>query len=135
MSFLKCNWNCFFRMNFLVKESFLYKHFENSFANVNVSLHSFWLLFSLKQKNKKAFAKPVGKKKQPTVDHITGDKIPKSFVFSRGKLPGPLKQLELDLRKLMLPYTALKLKVKLYFFSDFDFTSLCLLLVYLSLFR
>lgn len=58
--------------------------------------------------------KPTGKKKQPSVDHITGDKIPKSFVFSRGKLPGPLKQLELDLRKLMLPYTALKLKVKLY---------------------
>lgn len=78
--------------------------------------------------------KPFGKKKQPTVDHITGDKVPKSFVFSRGKLPGPLKQLELDLRKLMLPYTALKLKVKLYLFSDFDFTSLCVVLVYLSSF-
>ncbi|XP_031277661.1 peter Pan-like protein [Pistacia vera] len=65
-----------------------------------------------RNKNKKAFVKPVGKKKQPTVDHITGDKIPKSFVFSRGKLPGPLKQLELDIRKLMLPYTALKLKEK-----------------------
>lgn len=51
------------------------------------------------------------KKKQPTVDHITGDKIPKSFVFSRGKLPGPLRQLEMDLRKLMLPHTALNLKV------------------------
>lgn len=65
-----------------------------------------------RNKNKKAFVKPIGKKKQPSVDHITGDKIPKSFVFSRGKLPGPLKQLELDLRKLMLPYTALKLKEK-----------------------
>lgn len=51
------------------------------------------------------------KKKQPTVDHVTGDKIPKSFVFSRGKLPGPLRQLEMDLRKLMLPHTALNLKV------------------------
>lgn len=51
------------------------------------------------------------KKKQPAVDHITGDKIPKSFVFSRGKLPGPLRQLEMDLRKLMLPHTALNLKV------------------------
>ncbi|KAI6674624.1 hypothetical protein NL676_002530 [Syzygium grande] len=62
---------------------------------------------------KKAFVKPVMKKPKPgNVDHITGDKIPKSFVFSRGKLPGPLKQLEMDLRKLMLPYTALKLKEK-----------------------
>jgi ribosome biogenesis protein SSF1/2 len=57
--------------------------------------------------------KPVVKKKQPTVDHITGDKIPKSFVFARGKLPGPLRQLQMDLRKLMLPYTALNLKVKI----------------------
>ncbi|KAL3827822.1 hypothetical protein ACJIZ3_016624 [Penstemon smallii] len=51
-------------------------------------------------------------KKQPTVDHVTGDKIPKSFVFCRGKLPGTLRQLETDLRKLMLPFTALKLKEK-----------------------
>lgn len=56
--------------------------------------------------------KPVMKKPKPgNVDHITGDKVPKSFVFSRGKLPGPLRQLEMDLRKLMLPFTALKLKV------------------------
>ncbi|PKA59597.1 Peter Pan-like protein [Apostasia shenzhenica] len=51
-------------------------------------------------------------RKQPTVDHVTGDKIPKSFVFSRGKLPGSLKQLELDFRKLMMPHTALRLKEK-----------------------
>ncbi|OAY63909.1 peter Pan-like protein isoform X1 [Ananas comosus] len=55
---------------------------------------------------------PVLKKQPPSVDHVTGSKIPKSFVFARGKLPGPLKQLELDLRKMMLPYTALKLKEK-----------------------
>ncbi|XP_028085541.1 peter Pan-like protein isoform X2 [Camellia sinensis] len=61
---------------------------------------------------KKVFIKPVLKKKQPDVDHITGDKIPRSFVFSRGKLPGSLRQLQADLRKLMLPYTALKLKEK-----------------------
>lgn len=60
---------------------------------------------------KKAFVKPI-MKKQPSVDHITGDKIPKSFVFSRGKMPGSLRQLQVDLRKLMLPYTALKLKEK-----------------------
>ncbi|KAB2024337.1 hypothetical protein ES319_D06G080800v1, partial [Gossypium barbadense] len=47
---------------------------------------------------------------QPNVDHITGNKIRKSSVFSMGKLPGPLRQLQMDLRKLMLPYTALKLK-------------------------
>ncbi|KAI8547771.1 hypothetical protein RHMOL_Rhmol05G0304800 [Rhododendron molle] len=40
-----------------------------------------------KKKRKKAFVKPV-MKKQPTVVHFTSDKIPKSFVFSRGKLPG-----------------------------------------------
>ncbi|XP_058076983.1 peter Pan-like protein [Magnolia sinica] len=62
------------------------------------------------RRRKKTFIKPVVKK--PSVDHVTGDKIPKSFVFSRGKLPGPLKQLELDLRKLMLPHTALNLKEK-----------------------
>jgi len=61
--------------------------------------------------------KPIVKKKQANVDHITGDKIPKSFVFARGKLPGSLRQLQMDLRKLMLPYTALKLKVKVFFFS------------------
>ena len=65
----------------------------------------------MNQKKKNMFVKPVVKKQQPSVDHITGDKIPKSFVFSRGKLPGSLKQLQTDLRKLMLPYTALKLKV------------------------
>ncbi|ONH93926.1 hypothetical protein PRUPE_8G261200 [Prunus persica] len=59
---------------------------------------------------KKVFVKPVSKKQQATVDHVTGDKIPRSFVFSRYRLPGPLKQLQADLRKLMLPYTALKLK-------------------------
>ncbi|TQD73798.1 hypothetical protein C1H46_040675 [Malus baccata] len=61
---------------------------------------------------KKVFVKSVSTKKQANMDHITGDKIPKSFVFSRCKLPGPLKQLQADLRKLMLPYTALKLKEK-----------------------
>ncbi|KAM1454001.1 hypothetical protein ACFXTO_003570 [Malus domestica] len=62
---------------------------------------------------KKVFVKSVSTKKQANVDHITGDKIPRSFVFSRCKLPGPLKQLQADLRKLMLPYTALKLKEKM----------------------
>ncbi|XP_052205730.1 peter Pan-like protein [Diospyros lotus] len=63
-------------------------------------------------KKKKAFVKPVVKRKQTSVDQITGEKIPKSFVFSRGKLPGSLRQLQIDLRKLMLPFTALKLKEK-----------------------
>ncbi|CAN6439833.1 unnamed protein product [Victoria cruziana] len=65
-----------------------------------------------KRNKRKVFIKPVVKVKQPAVDHVTGDKIPKSFVFSRGKLPHSLKQLELDLRKLMSPHTALKLKEK-----------------------
>ncbi|GER35214.1 PETER PAN-like protein [Striga asiatica] len=64
-----------------------------------------------RNKKRTPFVRPIARK-QPTVDHVTGDKIPKSFVFCRGKLPGPLRQLELDLRKLMLPYTALKLKEK-----------------------
>ncbi|BFG43365.1 hypothetical protein CerSpe_296390 [Prunus speciosa] len=49
---------------------------------------------------KKVFVKPVSKKKQATVDHVTGDKIPRSFVFSRCRLPGPL-QLQADLRKFL----------------------------------
>ncbi|XP_070037718.1 peter Pan-like protein isoform X2 [Nicotiana tomentosiformis] len=60
---------------------------------------------------RKPFVKQIAKK-QPTVDHVTGDKIPRSFVFARGKLPGPLRRLQMDLRKLMNPYTALKLKEK-----------------------
>ncbi|KAJ4841389.1 hypothetical protein Tsubulata_011563 [Turnera subulata] len=64
------------------------------------------------KKRKKMFVKPIVKKQKGNVDHVTGDKLPKSFVFSRGKLPGPLKQLQMDLRKLMLPYTALNLKEK-----------------------
>jgi hypothetical protein len=55
--------------------------------------------------------KTVKTKNQPSVDQVTGGKIPKSFVFAKGKIPAQLKQLELDLRKLMLPYTAIKLKV------------------------
>lgn len=51
------------------------------------------------------------KKQQKGVDHVTGEKIPKSMVFARGKLSGSLKQLKMDLRKLMLPYTAVDLKV------------------------
>ncbi|KAH1141274.1 hypothetical protein AAZX31_12G025500 [Glycine max] len=70
------------------------------------------------RKKKQGFRRPVVIKKpkqpqeQPSVDPITGKKIPKSFVFSRGKLPAPLKQLQMDLRKLMLPYTALSLREK-----------------------
>ncbi|KAG9454621.1 hypothetical protein H6P81_007525 [Aristolochia fimbriata] len=63
-----------------------------------------------RHKRQKSFVKPTMKKS--TVDHVTGDKIPKSFVFSRGKVPNSLRQLQMDLRKLMLPYTALKLKEK-----------------------
>ncbi|KAM7264329.1 hypothetical protein ACFE04_002012 [Oxalis oulophora] len=68
-------------------------------------------------KKRRVFVKPNSKKikqqqQQPSVDHVTGDKIPKSFVFSRGKLPNSLKQLQGDLRKLMSPYTALNLKEK-----------------------
>ncbi|KAK2990634.1 hypothetical protein RJ640_019914 [Escallonia rubra] len=67
-----------------------------------------------RNKRKVAFVRPMAKKQQQqqSVDHVTGDKIPRSFVFARVKLPGPLKQLQTDLRKLTLPYTALKLKEK-----------------------
>lgn len=68
-------------------------------------------------KNKRNHKQPES---QPSVDPITGKKIPKSFVFARGKLPVPLKQLQMDLRKLMLPYTALSLKVNIHFLSFYD---------------
>lgn len=61
---------------------------------------------------KRNFSVKTTNKKPKTVDHITGDKIPKSFVFSREKLPASLRQLQMDLRKLMLPHTALKLREK-----------------------
>ncbi|KAF5200068.1 Peter pan-like protein [Thalictrum thalictroides] len=64
----------------------------------------------MRSKKRKVFVKSTVK--TPSVDHVTGDKIPKSIVFSRGKLPGPLKQLQKDLRKLMLPHTAFNLKEK-----------------------
>ncbi|KAF4404553.1 hypothetical protein G4B88_005939 [Cannabis sativa] len=81
-------------------------------------LESYYLILVTKRrqigcKKKKGFVKPIMKKNQANVDHITGDKIPKSFVFARGKLPGPLRMLQMDLRKLMLPYTALKLRAAL----------------------
>ncbi|KAB2602446.1 peter Pan-like protein [Pyrus ussuriensis x Pyrus communis] len=61
-------------------------------------------------RKKNVCVKSVSTKKQANMDHIIGDKIPRRFVFSRCKLPGPLKQLQADLRKLVLPYTAFKLK-------------------------
>ncbi|XP_057549180.1 peter Pan-like protein isoform X2 [Amaranthus tricolor] len=65
------------------------------------------------RKRSKIVVKSNLKNKQlPTVDQVTGKKIPQNFVFSRTKLPSSLRQLEMDLRKLMLPYTALKLKEK-----------------------
>ncbi|XP_031111194.1 peter Pan-like protein [Ipomoea triloba] len=62
-----------------------------------------------RNKKRKLVVKPIGKK-QPNVDQITGDKIPQSMVFSRGKLPGSLRTLRTDLRELMRPYTALNLR-------------------------
>ncbi|GKA73212.1 putative reverse transcriptase domain-containing protein, partial [Tanacetum coccineum] len=65
------------------------------------------------KKKKVAFVRqPKKQPQQQNVDPVTGDKIPRSFVFSRLKLPGSLKQLQADLRKMMLPYTALNLKEK-----------------------
>ncbi|XP_071717034.1 peter Pan-like protein isoform X1 [Rutidosis leptorrhynchoides] len=65
-----------------------------------------------RNKKKMGFVKPAKKPPQQNVDPVTGDKIPRSFVFSRLKLHGSLKQLQADLRKMMLPYTALNLKEK-----------------------
>ncbi|CAO2038863.1 unnamed protein product [Urochloa humidicola] len=57
------------------------------------------------------------------VDQIRGAKIPKSFVFSRGKLPSTLRHLQQDLRKVMLPYTALNLMVHPYPYALLAYTS------------
>uniref|UniRef100_A0A0E0NUW5 Brix domain-containing protein n=2 Tax=Oryza TaxID=4527 RepID=A0A0E0NUW5_ORYRU len=68
-----------------------------------------------KGKGKWKMPASVARKQQAAmanVDQVTGDKIPKSFVFSRGKLPSTLRHLQQDLRKVMLPYTALNLKEK-----------------------
>ncbi|KAF0923894.1 hypothetical protein E2562_007739 [Oryza meyeriana var. granulata] len=78
----------------------------------------------VRNKNRRSGGKGKGKWKMPAsvarkqqaamarVDQVTGARIPKSFVFSRGKLPSTLRHLQQDLRKVMLPYTALNLKEK-----------------------
>ena len=78
------------------------------------------------RKNNKGFRRPViiknkGKQPgpQPSVVPITGKKIPKSFGFCRGKLPVPLKQLQMDLRK--LPLTAKSCSVRVRSSSRFSF--------------
>jgi ribosome biogenesis protein SSF1/2 len=64
-------------------------------------------------KKKPSFAKSSGRKQQSqSVDHITGAWHSQTIARSIKKLPGTLRQLQSDLRKLMLPYTALKLKEK-----------------------
>uniref|UniRef100_A0A0E0KDK7 Brix domain-containing protein n=1 Tax=Oryza punctata TaxID=4537 RepID=A0A0E0KDK7_ORYPU len=71
-----------------------------------------------KGKGKWKMPASVARKQQAAmanVDQVTGVKIPKSFVFSRGKLPSTLRHLQQDLRKVMLPYTALNLKVPISF--------------------
>ncbi|KAL4183457.1 hypothetical protein AMTRI_Chr11g98350 [Amborella trichopoda] len=65
-----------------------------------------------RKKKRKVQSKSTAKVKPRNVDHVTGDNIPKSFIFSRGKLPSSLRGLQMDLRKLMLPHTALKLREK-----------------------
>ena len=88
-------------------------YFKCMSINVFIFYDNGWSEYQ--RNRKKMVVKPIVKNKQlPTVDQVTGKKIPQSFVFSRTKLPASLRQLEMDLRKLMLPYTALKLKVSFF---------------------
>jgi hypothetical protein len=64
------------------------------------------VLFSVFQKKKRTH--DLGGKQGPPLPE---DKVPKSFVLGRGKLPPPLQNLRHDLRKLMMPHTAMNLKV------------------------
>jgi hypothetical protein len=48
----------------------------------------------------------------------SGVKVPKSFVFSRGKLPALLRNLEKDVWKVMMPHTALNLRVRIMLVFD-----------------
>lgn len=106
-------WNLVFTGDFFYKKNYYSIFLENiELGYVNVYVFGVMGCYYLyKQKRRKVSMKPVVKKNQGNIDHVTGDKIPKSFVFSRGKLPSLLKQLQMDLRKLMLPYTALNLRV------------------------
>jgi hypothetical protein len=45
------------------------------------------------------------------VHQITDAKIPKSFIFSRDKIPSMLRHLQQNLKNIILPYKALNLKV------------------------
>lgn len=56
---------------------------------------------------KKRTQDPMQEKGAPLPD----DKVPKSFVLGRGKLPPLIRNLQHDLRKVMMPHTAMNLKV------------------------
>jgi hypothetical protein len=58
-------------------------------------------------RRKKKRTHDLGGKQGPPLPE---DKVPKSFVLGRGKLPPPLQNLRHDLRKLMMPHTAMNLK-------------------------
>ncbi len=73
---------------------------------LKVRRHVGWGFYDCVQRKKRT--------QDPTQENaaaLHGDKVPKSFVFSRGKLPPLLRNLEKDLRKVMMPHTALKLRV------------------------
>lgn len=53
-----------------------------------------------------------------------GEKVPKTFVVERGKVGHVLSQLVLDLRQVMEPYTASKLKVGSHKVSDVPCTDI-----------
>lgn len=48
----------------------------------------------------------------PLLSEGEPERVPQSFVIARGKLPPLIRQLQQDLRKLMMPHTALHLKDK-----------------------
>jgi len=55
-----------------------------------------------------------------------GGKVPRSMVFSRGHIGRTLRRLEADVRKMMMPHTAVKLKALPFspFPSSFPFSPL-----------
>lgn len=60
--------------------------------------------------------------KGAAVSSQTQDNVPKSFIIKHGQVGSSLSQLVRDLRKVMEPNTATRLKVRAVFLRDFSDT-------------
>ncbi|CAI5968711.1 unnamed protein product [Closterium sp. NIES-65] len=65
-----------------------------------------------KTKESKRRAAQAGKEEEAAAQMAPDEKVPRTMMFARGKVNILLKRLVQDMRKMLLPFTALKLKVR-----------------------